>query len=322
MALGTRAARRAVTLIFLFNGVLIGSWAARIPAVKERLDLGEAELGLALGLVALGALVAMPVSGWLSARGGSRRTTRLAFVSFCLFVSLPALAPSYVLLLPAALLLGAGLVACRSLLPADADHAGADAGPLLAWPPRALWAVGAVGFCALVCEGATADWSAVYVRESLTASAGVAALAFAAFSATMTLGRLIGDRLTAAWGAEALVRRGGLLSAAAVGGALLIGHPIAAIAGFALVGIGIAAMVPVVFRAASEVDGVAPGVGIAAASTLGYFGFLIAPPIIGGVAELTTLPVALGLLVVLGLVMAALAPRVRTAPESAVLSPT
>ena len=65
----------------------MGSWAARIPAVKERLDLGEAELGLALGLVALGALVAMPVSGWMSARGGSRRTTRFAFVGCCIAVA-------------------------------------------------------------------------------------------------------------------------------------------------------------------------------------------------------------------------------------------
>jgi len=386
MAPGTRAARVAVTTIFLLNGLIMGSWAARIPAIKERLDLGEAALGLALGLVALGALVAMPASGWLSARGGSRRTTRLAFVACCLALPLPALAPSFALLLPAALLIGAGngsldvamnahgvaverrhespilssfhaafscgalvgagvgalaagadvdvrwhflgvaaaalvvgLVASRSFLPADADHAGEEAGPLLAWPPRALWAVGAIGFCALVVEGATADWSAVYVRESLDASAAVAALAFAAFSATMTLGRLVGDKLTTAWGAEALIRRGALLSAAGVAGALLIGDPIAATLGFALVGFGIAAMVPVVFRAASEVDGVAPGVGIAAAATTGYFGFLVAPPIIGGIAELTSLPVALGLLVILSLVMVVLAPRVRTAPGSEAL---
>jgi len=389
MAPRTRAARAAVTVVFLLNGLLLGSWAARIPAVKERLDLGEAQLGLALGLVAVGALVAMPVSGWLSARGGSRRTTRLAFIGCCLFVPLPALAPSYLLMLPGALLLGAGngsldvamnahgvaverrhetpilssfhaafscgalagagtsalaagagldvrwhllavaavslpvgLVACRALLPADADHAGAEAGPLLARPPRALWAVGAIGFCALVCEGATADWSAVYVHESLEAPAGVAALAFAAFSSTMTLGRLVGDRLTSAWGADSLVRRGGLLSAAALAAALLIGHPAAAIAGFALLGIGISTMVPVVFRAAAEVPGVAPGVGIAAASTMGYFGFLIAPPVIGGIAELTSLPLALGLLVVLGLAMAALAPRVRPRAPAPRMAPS
>src|SRR3954467_13988485 len=108
MAPGTRAARRAVTVIFFLNGALIGSWAARIPAVKEDLGLGEAELGVALGLVALGALVPTPFWGWLSARGGSRRTTRLAFVGFCVTLPLPALAPAYALLLPAALLLGVG----------------------------------------------------------------------------------------------------------------------------------------------------------------------------------------------------------------------
>src|SRR3954471_4651897 len=107
MAPGTRAARRAVTVVFFVNGLLLGSWAARTPAVKERLDLGEAELGLALGLVALGALLAMPLSGWMSARGGSRRTTRFPTVAICLALPLPALAPSYALLLPAALLLGA-----------------------------------------------------------------------------------------------------------------------------------------------------------------------------------------------------------------------
>src|SRR5215210_3243215 len=388
MAPGTRAARRAVTVIFLLNGALIGSWAARIPAVKERLDLGEAQLGIALGLVALGALVAMPVSGWMSARGGSRRTTRFAVVLFCVVLPLPALAPAYALLLPAALLLGAGngsldvamnahgvaveqrhgspilssfhaafscgalagavtgaaaagagldvrwhllaaaalglaaaLAACRDLLPADADHAGEDAGPLLARPPRGLWAVGAIGFCALVCEGATADWSAVYIREPLAAPPEVAALGFAAFSATMTVGRLVGDRLTSAWGAEALVCRGGLLSAVALIAALAIGDPVAAIAGFALLGFGISTMVPVVFRAAAEVEGVAPGVGIAAASTMGYFGFLVAPPIIGGIAEVTSLPLALGVLVALSLLMAALAPRVRPRPRAAALTP-
>src|SRR3954464_1366122 len=108
MASGTRAARRAVTVIFFLNGALIGSWGARIPRGQEALGLAEAELGVALGLVALGALVAMPVSGWLSARGGSRRTTRLAFVRFCVTLPLPALAPAYALLLPAALLLGVG----------------------------------------------------------------------------------------------------------------------------------------------------------------------------------------------------------------------
>lgn len=380
-----RAARRAVTFIFLINGLLFGAWAARIPAVKDRLDLSDGELGLALGLVAVGALIAMPLSGWMSARGGSRRTTRILFVFFCVALPLPVLAPTYGLLMVGTFLAGAagggldvamnshgvaverqhprpilssfhaafslgGLLGALTgavaagldidvrvhlsvlavaglalgvayawprLLPADADHSGEEAGPLLGLPPRALWAVGAVAFCSLLAEGAAADWSAVYVRESLEETASVAALAFVAFSLTMTIGRLIGDRLTMAWGPVALVRRGGLLSAAGVGGALLIGHPAAALVGFACLGLGLATMVPVVFRAGAQLPGITSGIGIAAVSTMGYSGFLIGPPLIGGVAELTSLPLALGLLALLGLVIAALAPRVRPASERA-----
>lgn len=379
-----RAARQAVAMIFLFNGLLFGAWATRLPAIKGRLELSDGKFGLALGLVAVGALIAMPLSGWLSARGGSRRTTRLLFGCFCVALPLPVLAPSYGLLMVGTFLAGAagggldvamnshgvaverqhprpilssfhaafslggllgaltgavaagldidervhvpvlavvalaiGLWHSRRLLPADADHAGEEAGPLLALPPRALWAVGAVAFCSLVVEGAAADWSAVYVKESLEATASVAALSFVAFSVTMTIGRIIGDRLTTAWGPVALIRRGGLLSAAGVGGALVIGHPIAALVGFACLGAGLAVMVPVVFRAGAQLPGVSSGVGIAAVSTMGYSGFLIGPPVIGGVAELTSLPLALGLLVALSLVIAALAPRVRPTDERA-----
>jgi MFS family permease len=373
-----------VTLIFLLNGLLFGAWAARIPAVKDRLELSDGQLGLALGLVAVGALIAMPVSGWMSARGGSRRTTRILFACFCVAVPLLVLAPTYGLLMvstflgglagggldvamnahgvaverqhprpilssfhaafslggllgaltgalaagldidvrihiPALAVLGlaVGLWYSRRLLPADADHAGEDAGPLLALPPRALWAVGAVAFCSLLAEGAASDWSAVYVKDSLSATASVAALSFVAFSATMTLGRMIGDRLTLAVGPVALVRGGGLLSALGVGGALVVGHPAAALVGFACLGAGLAVMVPVVFRAGAQLPGVTSGIGIAAVSTMGYSGFLIGPPVIGGVAELTSLPLALGLLVLLGLVIAALAPQVRPVSERA-----
>ena len=318
----------------------------------------------------------MPVSGWASARGGSRRTTLVSFAAFCAAVPLVAAAPSYGALLVGTLALGAangaldvamnahgvaverrhpepilssfhaafsvggltgalggaaaaaagvdvrwhvlavavpslvaGMAVCRRLLPAEADDLGDDAGPLLAIPPRAIWAVGAVAFCALLAEGAAADWSAVYVRESLGGAAAVASLAFAAFSLTMTAGRLVGDRLTTAWGPVALVRRGGLVSA--LGAALLIAHPVAAMAGFACLGAGLATMVPVVFRAASVLPGLTPGVGIAAVSTMGYAGFLVGPPLVGGISELTSLPLALVMLVALALLMAALAPRVR-----------
>lgn len=381
-----RRARRAVTLVFFLNGLLFGAWATRIPAIQDRLELGEARLGLALAFIAIGALCSMPLSGWLSARGGSRRTTRGYLVLFCVVVVLIGLSPSYLLFVGFAFLYGfasggldvamnahgvavehrsdrpilssmhaafsfgglvggasgaalagaavdaelhlgvggiAGLVVAlvitRGLLPGDVDarggRGGAEAeayepGPMFVLPPRSVWALGVVAFAGLVAEGATGDWSGVYVDDDLGASPGVAGLSFTAFSLTMTIGRLYGDRLASAWGSVALVRRGGLLSAVGLGIALVLAHPAAAVVGFACLGFGLAAVVPVVFREAGNVEGVPAGIGLAAVSTMGYTGFLIGPPLIGAVAELTSLPIALGLVAGLGLVLAGLAGHV------------
>ena len=108
-----------------------------------------------------------------------------------------------------------------------------------------------------------------------------------------------------------LVRAGGLIAAGGLGAALLIGAPAAAIVGFACLGAGLAAVIPAVFRAAGNVPGTRSAPALAAVSTTGYVGFLAGPPIIGGLAELTSLPVALGVLPALGLVIAGLARSVR-----------
>ena len=156
-------------------------------------------------------------------------------------------------------------------------------------------------------EGAAADWSAIYLHDDLGAGTATAALAYTAFSLAMGASRLIGDSLVARTGSEVLVRAGGIVAAAGLGAALLAGDTLAAVAGFALLGAGLAVVVPVVFRAASAIPGVPPGTGLAAVSTMGYLGFLAGPPLIGSLAAATTLPLALGLLVVVGVVVAALA---------------
>jgi len=205
----------------------------------------------------------------------------------------------------------------RRLLPAGADRepAGAreqagNAAPPTPRLPRALWVLGAAAFCCLFAEGAAADWSAVYVTDALGAAAATGAVAFAAFSLTMTAGRLAGDGLTVRHGPVALVRAGALLGGAGVLAALLAGAPAAAVAGFACLGAGLAMIVPSVFRAAAAVPGVAPGPALATVSTVGYTGFLAGPPVIGALAELASLPAALGLVVLAAAVLAALAPAV------------
>ena len=102
-----RNPRAAITLVFALNGALYGSWASRIPAIQNRLDLSAGALGIALAGVATGALVAMPLSGGWAARAGSRRATRTLLAAACIAVPLASFAPPLPLLVPRTLALGA-----------------------------------------------------------------------------------------------------------------------------------------------------------------------------------------------------------------------
>jgi hypothetical protein len=207
------------------------------------------------------------------------------------------------------------LVATRDLLPAAEDIA--PALPALRLPPPRIALLGLIAFCSLFAEGAAADWSAVYLEDSLGAASAVAATGFAAYSLAMAAGRLVGDRLALRWGPTGLLVRCGLLASAGLGLALLIGHPAAALAGFALLGAGVAPVVPVVFRAGGTTPGVPSSQGIATVSWLGYLGFLAGPPVIGLTAEAVGLPGALGIVCAMTAAVALLAGTTRPAPAIA-----
>jgi sugar phosphate permease len=168
----------------------------------------------------------------------------------------------------------------------------------IARPTMALLGLGAASFAVLLAEGATADWSAIYLREDLHTSPGVAGLAFGCFSATMTLGRLVGDRVLTRYGRLTVIRGLCLVAAVGLGIGLATGTVVGGVAGFAVLGVGISVAFPAMLSEAG--DGQAhPGPAIAAVTTCGYTGFLVGPPTIGAVAELVGLPVALFLLPVL-----------------------
>jgi len=218
------------------------------------------------------------------------------------------IAPFPHLLGAAVVLVIAALIASRWLLPVAADaHSGA---PAFARPTRALLGLGVVAFCSALGEGAMADWSAVYLHTSLATSAAFAAAGYAGFSLAMTAGRLSGDRLTHRFGPVVLVRAGGLLAAVGLGVALVVGRAGPAVAGFALVGAGLSLVAPLVYSRAGRTPGVSAAAALAAVATMGYTGFLLGPPIIGAVAQALSLRDALGIIVLLGLAIAALARNV------------
>jgi MFS family permease len=215
-------------------------------------------------------------------------------------------------------LAGTGLVllaVAAPLLPAmlREERAGPhERGPLFAWPTGRLLPLAVIASVVLMAEGAVADWSAVHLRQELDATRGTAGLAFTGFSLTMVVGRLLGDRLVARWGRVRAVRVSAVIATA--GGLIVVLAPSVpvAILGYAALGIGLACTVPLVFVAAAG-DDPEPGPALAAVSTPGYIGFLLGPPVIGGLAELVGLGTALALLPVLLAGVALLAGR--TAPS-------
>lgn len=187
------------------------------------------------------------------------------------------------------------LGSARFLLPHEVDIS-TGGGPRFVLPRGRLLVLGAMGFFILMLEGAMSDWTAVYLKLDLGTDAAFAGAGYAVFSAAMAIGRLTGDRMVASFGPVAMVRWGSLLAAAGLGGALLLHHPMAAVVGFGLVGLGLANIVPILFSAAGRTPGMAPGSAIAAVTTAGYFGFLAGPPLVGFVAEGLGLPGSLGIL--------------------------
>ncbi|RPF39455.1 fucose permease [Streptomyces sp. Ag109_G2-6] len=206
-------------------------------------------------------------------------------------------------LIAALALTAAGLVAVRGVLDLR-SRPQEQAPPRFARPPKAAVLIGAVGFCAVFAEGASLDWSAVFLRDVLGTGAGVAAASTTAFALTMAVARLAGDRVVDRFGAVRTVRAGGALAGA--GGLLVVTvrQPVAAMAGFGMIGLGIAVVVPLAFAAAAR-SGPAPAQAIAGVATITYTSGLIAPSAIGAVADATSLVVSFGLVTLLACALVA-----------------
>jgi hypothetical protein len=377
-----RRARRGVALTFLVTGVVFGTWSARLPAIRQALDLSEGGLGVAFMGLNAGAVVGLQLGGALVPRTGSRAALRVALAAYAAALAGPAVAGDLAVLTVALFALaaansvvdvamnahgvavergigrpvmsgfhamyslgctvgaalgalaaagglgrtahflavtGAGVavapLATRLLLPSRADAAGPAeragrqrgdaAGPAEragrrgavatalfgGWSGRVV-ALGALGFCLLLAEGSANDWAAVYLRDGVGTTPGLAAAGVAAFSAAMTAGRLAGDRVAARLGPVAAFRGGALLAGGGLGAALLVGTPAAGLAGLGLFGAGLSLTFPLAISAAGHLDGSA-ATAVARVSTLGYLGAFVGPGVIGALAARFGLPAAL-----------------------------
>lgn len=346
-----RSTRIAVALAFAINGLIYANWTGRLPRLQELYGMDNGQTGFALTSLAVGALVAMPLAGFLIVRYGSRKLAVGSTIIFILAVPLLGYMPTYFALICLMPLIGMSTGVMDVAMNAQAVEveklwgspitssfhacfsggmfigaaaaagfiaAGFDLGPhlvsislltcavsfyalrhFLADDPgpvpaaerkgtkftTAIVLLGLASLCTMIGEGAMADWTPLYMTRVTGSTEALAPLGQAAFSGCMLLGRSFGDLVRGRTGSRAVIVWGSALAFTGVLTAILFPYPLVAIAGFGMVGLGLANVVPVLFSQASRVPGLRSGVGISSVSTIGYSAFLWGPPVIGFVAD-------------------------------------
>ncbi|MCS7476174.1 MFS transporter [Umezawaea endophytica] len=359
--------RLAVFVVFVFNGAVFGSWAARVPALATQVGAQEGTLGLALLGASVGLALTAPFAARVCAALGARRVVLASGVASALVLPLLALASTPLHLGLVLFLLGSSIAALdvsmniaavgvlreldRPLMPQF--HAGFSFGGLIgsigaavaaaaSWKPLphflvaaavgllvlllvhrrvpgesgerdrevavgpqptvlrrpVLWLLAGIAFCSAIAEGASADWSALFLVRERGMGDAAAAAAYAVFSITMAVARLSGEPVQRRWGPYRLLIGGAVVASIGLATAVVVPTPASGYLGFALAGLGLAFAFPVVMDLAGEAGRRADGTGgereLGLVTTVAYTGFLAGPPIVGGLAHLSSLTVSLG----------------------------
>lgn len=170
-------------------------------------------------------------------------------------------------------------------------------------PDRTMLKFGLVCFASMACEGTMYDWAAIYLRKATGAAPGLATAGYAIYMVAMTLGRFTGDQLANRIGIRTMLTYSGALVFTGLLLAALLPYTYVAAFGFILVGFGVSCVVPMTFSMAGRVPNMSGGPAIAAVSTVGYFGFLIVPPVVGFIAEALSLRWSFALMSLLGVLI-------------------
>jgi MFS family permease len=364
--LGDMSPRLATFVVFLLNGAVFGTWAARVPALAEQVGAEPGSLGLALLGGSVGLALTAPLAARICAVHGSRKVLIASSLLSPLLLPVLALSRSPVQLGLILIALGASVAALdvsmniaavvvvrdlqRPLMPQF--HAGFSFGGLFGslgsaaaaqahWTPMqhfvtaalagvvvtaliakdvpggvgerhreevtertnvlknpVLWLLASVALCSAIAEGAAADWSALFMVRERGMGDAAGAYAYAGFSVSMALARWFGEPIQRTLGPHRLLAAGGGLAATGLTLAVAVPLPAAGYLGFGLAGLGLAFSFPVVMDLAGDTGKRADGSGgereLGLVTTIAYTGFLAGPPIVGGLAHVSSLVVSLG----------------------------
>lgn len=366
----TMSPRLATILVFIVNGVVVGTWVGLIPTIKASLAASATEIGVVILVMNAGALIAQQATGQLLMRFSSQRLLAAALLVYPWLVILPVLAPSPLVLAAVMVVFGYfnttvdvvmnahGVVletrGGKSIL--SGLHAGWSFGGIVGsisvafalqlgvepivevivvavvlfvvsvvavrflgegssrvegggrfhLPTRAVLPLAVLIILIAFVEGGLSDWSGVYLSEGLGADTGVAAFAFAAFSAGLFIARLGGDWAKDRFGSVRLIQLGMLLTAGALAVSLMIGHVIVTLVGLVVAGMGIANTVPQIFGAAGRIPPHGPSLSAIFNSLT--LTFMVGPTLIGVTADAAGIGLALWLLVAASVVVGLMVP--------------
>ena len=264
-----------------FFGAMIGTFdcVMNIQAVIVERDSKQPLMSGFHGFFSLGGLL------------GAATTSAIMDLGVSPFATVSAIALAGVLLL---------MLIRRHVLP----YGNPAEGPPFALPRGEVLFLGMLCMTVFLVEGSMMDWSAVMLTENHGMPVAQAGYGFAAFSLTMTFGRLTGDRIVARVGRRSVVTVGGLLAMGGILLATLVPLWQAALLGYAMVGLGCSNIVPVLFTAVGRQTSMPQSVAVPAMSTLGYAGVLAGPAAIGFIAHHSSLPMAFLLVAALMLFVA------------------
>lgn len=367
-----KASRISISTLFFFFGFIFATWASRIPAIQQQLNLSETALGAVLLAMPVGSFIALPFSGYLSSKFGSRIVAIISSLMYALLLITIAASQNIFQLTVCLFLFGAagnivniaintqalalevlykrtiissfhgmwsvaGLVAAslgtyfigRSFpvpyhftliaitsivaiivaipyLIHDKKKAH-EKRPFLMKPDKALFGLGIIGFCAMICQGAMFDWSGVYFKKVIQAPKAYIGFGYTAFMISMTFIRFITDWVNHHIGFKKIMILCGISATLGLLTTVIFPFVLPSTIGMFMVGIGVSPAIPLVFSAAGKFKTLPPPVAIAAVSSILMIGLLIGPPFIGFVAGLTSLKISFLILSLFGMAIVATA---------------
>ena len=178
-------------------------------------------------------------------------------------------------------------------------------------PDAYLVLLGIIAFSTMVCEGTMFDWSGVYFNKVIGVSKSLTTVGYVAFMMMMATGRFLGDKFITRMGATTVLRASGIIIFVGLMIAVIFPFIIPSTIGFMLVGIGVSSVVPIAYALAGKTHKMATGAAIASVSSIGFLGFLMGPPLIGFIAQASSLRSSFALIAFLGLVMVGMSGKLR-----------